>query len=121
VPGDRIVGLRQRGVGVGVHSIDCQTLADGADADWLDLSWGDHNTGAVTRLRCVLYNRPGTLAEVTGIFAKNHANIVYLEMSQRDDLFGTYDVELEVLDLAHLTRIISSLRASEAVVQADRN
>ena len=121
VPGDRIVGLRRRGVGVEVHSIDCMTLADGVDADWLDLSWGDRNTGAIGRLRCVLYNRPGTLAEVTGIFASNHANIVYLEMSQRDDLFGTYDVELEVLDLAHLTRIVSSLRASEAVAQADRN
>ena len=121
VPGDRIVGLRKRGVGVEVHAIDCVTLADGIDADWLDLSWGDHNTGAVGRLRCVLYNRPGTLAEMTGIFAKNHANIVYLEMSQRDDLFGTYDIELEVLDLAHLTRIVSSLRASEAVAQADRN
>ena len=82
---------------------------------------GERNTGAICRLRCVLYNRPGTLAEVTGIFAKNHANIVYLEMSQRDELFGTYDVELEVLDLAHLTRIVSSLRASEAVAQADRN
>ncbi len=121
LPGDRIVGLRQRGVGVEVHAIDCLTLADGIDADWLDLSWGDGNTGAVGRLRAILYNRPGTLAEVTGIFARNHANIVYLEMSQRDDMFGTYDVELEVLDLAHLTRIISSLRASEAVVQADRN
>jgi GTP pyrophosphokinase len=121
VPGDRIVGLRKRGVGVEVHAIDCMTLADGIDADWLDLSWGDANTGAVGRLRCVLYNRPGTLAEVTGIFARNHSNIVYLEMSQRDDLFGTYDVELEVLDLAHLTRIVSSLRACEAVAQADRN
>ncbi|MDP9056088.1 MAG: bifunctional (p)ppGpp synthetase/guanosine-3',5'-bis(diphosphate) 3'-pyrophosphohydrolase [Pseudomonadota bacterium] len=121
VPGDRIVGLRKLGKGVEVHAIDCMTLADGIDADWLDLSWGDDNTGAVGRLRCVLYNRPGTLAEMTGIFARNHANIVYLEMSQRDDLFGTYDVELEVLDLAHLTRIVSSLRACEAVAQADRN
>jgi len=121
VPGDRIVGLRKHGKGVEVHAIDCMTLADGIDADWLDLSWGDGNTGAVGRLRCVLYNRPGTLAEMTGIFARNHANIVYLEMSQRDDLFGTYDIELEVMDLAHLTRIVSSLRASEAVAQADRN
>jgi guanosine-3',5'-bis(diphosphate) 3'-pyrophosphohydrolase len=121
VPGDRIVGLRQRGVGVEVHSIDCMTLANGIDADWIDLSWGEQNSGAVGRLRCLLYNRPGTLAEVTGIFAKNQANIIHLEMSQRDDLFGTYDVDIEVRDLAHLTRIVSSLRASEAVAQADRN
>ncbi|MDE2404772.1 MAG: bifunctional (p)ppGpp synthetase/guanosine-3',5'-bis(diphosphate) 3'-pyrophosphohydrolase [Sphingomonadales bacterium] len=120
VPGDRIVGIRQPGKGVEVHAIDCLNLANGVDADWLDLSWGERTTGAVGRLRCVLYNRPGTLAEVTGIFARNNANIVQLHMSQRDDLFGTYEVDLEVDDLAHLTRIVSSLRASEAVAEAER-
>jgi len=120
VPGDRIVGVRLPGIGVEVHAIDCHTLASGVDADWLDLSWGERTTGAVGRLRFVLYNRPGTLAEVTGIFARNRANIVHLQMTQRDELFGGYEIDLEVDDLAHLTRIVSSLRASEAVAQADR-
>ncbi len=120
VPGDRIVGLRQPDKGVEVHSIDCMTLASGTDTDWLDLSWGERTTGAIGRLRVVLYNRPGTLAEATGIFAGNRANIVSLEMTQRDELFGGYEVDLEVSDLAHLTRIVSALRASDAVAQADR-
>ena len=120
VPGDRIVGLRQPGKGVEVHTIDCMSLANGVDADWLDLSWGERSTGAVGRLRIVLYNRPGTLAEVTAIFANNRANVTDLHMIQRDDPFGTYEVDLEVKDVAHLTRIISSLRASEAVAEAER-
>ena len=120
MPGDRIVGLKVAGVGVEVHAIDCLTLANGVDADWLDLSWGERTTGAVGRLRFVLYNRTGTLAEVTGIFAKSRANIVHLQMTGRDDLFGTYEVDLEVDDLAHLTRIVSSLRACEAVATAER-
>ncbi len=120
VPGDRIVGLKQPGLGVEVHAIDCLALADGIDADWIDLSWGERSTGAVGRLRALLYNRPGTLAEVTGIFAGNRANIIQLEMVNRDSLFGTYEVDLEVTDLAHLTRIISSLRASESVAEAER-
>jgi GTP pyrophosphokinase len=120
VPGDRIVGLRQKGKGVEVHAIDCLTLANGVDSDWLDLSWGERSTGAVGRIRTVLYNRPGTLAEMTGIFAANRANIVFLKMAQRDERFGTYDVDLEVSDLAHLTRIVSALRASDAVAQAER-
>ena len=120
VPGDRIVGIRQPDKGVEVHSIDCMTLASGTDTDWLDLSWGERTTGAIGRLRMVLYNRPGTLAEATGIFAGNRANIVSLEMTQRDELFGGYEVDLEVSDLAHLTRIVSALRASDAVAQAER-
>lgn len=120
VPGDRIVGLRRPGEGVEVHAIDCLRLADGIDADWLDLSWGERSTGAIGQIRCVLYNRTGTLAEMTGIFANARANIVRLEMTSRDDLFGTYEVDIEVSDLAHLTRIVSALRASEAVATADR-
>jgi guanosine-3',5'-bis(diphosphate) 3'-pyrophosphohydrolase len=120
VPGDRIVGLRHPGTGVEVHAIDCLKLADGVDADWIDLSWGERTTGAIGRLRVVLYNRPGTLAEATGIFAGNRANIIQLEMQGRDDLFGTYEVDLEVNDLAHLTRIVSALRASDAVAEAER-
>jgi GTP pyrophosphokinase len=120
VPGDRIVGIRVPDKGVEVHAIDCLTLASGVDADWLDLSWGDRTTGAIGRLRIVLYNRPGTLAEAAGIFAGNRANIAALENSSRDQLFSTYEVDLEVKDLAHLTRIISSLRASDAVAEAER-
>ena len=68
----------------------------------------------------VLYNRPGTLAEATGIFAGNRANIIHLESTGRDDLFGSYEIDLEVNDLAHLTRIVSALRASDAVAEAER-
>ena len=106
--------------GVEVHAIDCMALASGVDADWLDLSWGDRTTGAVGRIRMVLHNRPGTLAEAAGIFAGNRANISQLENSSRDELFSTYEVDLEVSDLAHLTRIVSSLRASDAVAEAER-
>ena len=120
VPGDRIVGLRRLGQGVTVHAIDCLSLASGIDADWIDLSWDARTDGAIGRLRAELYNRPGTLAEMAGIFAKNHANVVNLEMTQRENPFHTYEVDLEVRDLAHLTRIVSALRASDAVAQADR-
>ncbi|MBO0749237.1 MAG: bifunctional (p)ppGpp synthetase/guanosine-3',5'-bis(diphosphate) 3'-pyrophosphohydrolase [Porphyrobacter sp.] len=120
LPGDRIIGLRNPGVGVEVHAIDCLRLANGVDADWVDLSWGERSKGAVGRLRIVLYHRPGTLAEMAAIFAQNHANVINLQLTQRDDPFHTYDVDLEVQDLAHLTRIVSALRASEAVAEAER-
>jgi len=120
VPGDRIVGLRQPGKGVEVHAIDCLSLANGIDADWVDLQWDARTDGATGRIRAVLYNRPGTLAEMAGIFAGSKANVVNLQMTQRDDPFHTYEVDLEVRDLAHLTRILSALRASDAVAQAER-
>ena len=120
VPGDRIVGLRKPNEGVEVHTIDCHQLASGIDHDWLDLSWGKRSRGAVGRLRVTLYDRPGTLADMAGIFAKNVVNVKSLEQVQLDHPFTTYEVDLEVQDLAHVTRILSALRASDSVAQAER-
>ncbi|MFL0355787.1 RelA/SpoT family protein [Erythrobacter sp. GH1-10] len=120
VPGDRIVGLRRKGETVLVHTIDCLELANGVDTDWLDLSWGKRSHGAVGRLSVTLYDRPGTLAEMAGIFAQNKINVTSLAQTQLDHPFTTYEIDAEVQDLAHLSRILSALRASDAVAQAER-
>ena len=120
VPGDRIVGLRRKNDTVLVHAIDCLELADGVDSDWLDLNWGKRSHGAVGRLAVTLYDRPGTLAEMAGIFAQNKINLTSLIQTQLDHPFTTYEIDAEVQDLAHLTRILSALRASDAVAQAER-
>ena len=120
VPGDRIVGLRKKGEGVEVHAIDCLKLASGIDSDWLDLSWGKRSQGALGRMRVTIYDRPGTLAEMAGIFAQNVANVKTLEQVENDAPFASYEIDAEVQDLAHLTRILSALRASDAVAQAER-
>jgi GTP pyrophosphokinase len=120
VPGDRIVGLRRKGEPVLVHAITCLELASGVDSDWLDLSWGRRSHGAVGMLRVTLYDRLGTLAEMAGIFAKNKANVISLDQTQLEHPFTTYEITADVQDLAHLSRILSALRASDAVAQAER-
>jgi len=120
VPGDRIVGIRRKGETVLVHAIDCLELASGVDNDWIDLAWGNRSVGAVGQLSVTLYDRPGTLAEMAGIFAQNKANVTSLVQTQLDHPFTSYDIEIEVQDLAHLNRILSALRASDAVAQAER-
>lgn len=120
VPGDRIVGLRISGQPVEVHTIDCDSLASGVDADWIDLSWGKGSDGGTAKLRLTLHNRPGMLAEVSGIFGYHKANIINLQIAARDQQFHSFDITVEVRDLQHLMRIISALRASEAVAQAER-
>ena len=120
IPGDRIVGLRLPDQPVEVHTIECDRLASGIDADWVDLSWGQGSDGAFARLRVIIHNRPGTLGEIAGIFGFHKANIINLKMTARDKEFHTFEVDLEVHDKTHLMRIISALRASEAVATADR-
>jgi RelA/SpoT family (p)ppGpp synthetase len=120
VPGDRIIGLRRPDEAIEVHVIDCPRLADGADADWLDLAWGDGSDGGAARLHVVVRNQPGALAVVAGIFGANEANILNLKMENRDTSFHSFIVDLEVRDLQHLTRIVAALRAADAVSKAER-
>jgi GTP pyrophosphokinase len=103
-----------------VHAIDCLELASGVDSDWIDLAWGNRSVGAVGQLSVTIYDRLGTLAEMAGIFAQNKANVTTLSQAHIDHPFVTYNIEVEVQDVAHLNRILSALRASDAVAQADR-
>ncbi|MCE2828993.1 MAG: bifunctional (p)ppGpp synthetase/guanosine-3',5'-bis(diphosphate) 3'-pyrophosphohydrolase [Sphingomonadales bacterium] len=120
VPGDRIVGIRRVDRPVEVHTIHCARLDSITDADWVDLSWGQGSDGGAARLRVIIHNRPGMLAEMAGIFGYHKANIINLRLTARDASFHTFEADLEVHDLQHLMRILSALRASDAVAQADR-
>jgi GTP diphosphokinase / guanosine-3',5'-bis(diphosphate) 3'-diphosphatase len=120
VPGDRIVGLRREDEAIIIHTIDCPSLADGVDADWMDIAWGDGSDGGTARVNVIVNNQPGSLATIAGIFASHKANIVNLKLEARDTTFHTYVADLEVHGLSHLTKIVAALRAADAVVQADR-
>jgi GTP diphosphokinase / guanosine-3',5'-bis(diphosphate) 3'-diphosphatase len=122
IPGDRIVGIRRPGTGIEVHSIDCPTLEDSStdSGEWLDLAWGAETDSAVAQLTAVVKNQPGSLAAVTGILAHHAANIVNLTLRDRDREFHTFVIDLEVDSLAHLTGILSALRATQAVVSVAR-
>lgn len=121
VPGDRIVGLARPDKGIEIHAIDCDSLASGEDADWIDVRWQRDSEGGTARLMVVVRNEPGTLSEMTGIIARAGANIVNLRLSSREGGFHAFDMAIEVKDVQHLMSIISSLRASDAVVSADRS
>ena len=120
IPGDRLVGLRRPDEMIEVHTIDCHSLADGVDADWLDLAWGDGTDGAAARLQVVLKNEPGALAVMAGIFGTQKANILNLRLDARDSSFHNFTIDLEVRDLPHLMKILAALRAADAVIQATR-
>jgi GTP pyrophosphokinase len=120
VPGDRIVGIRRTGEPIEVHTIDCPSLESGQDADWVDLAWDAKSKGGTARLSIIVKNQPGALAAVANIFGANKANILNLQLVNREGPFHTDVIDLEVQDAAHLMRILSALRSIEIVVQADR-
>ena len=86
--GDQIVGIVTAGIGVSVHTIDCETLSSYADSPerWLDISWENSSGGrqnSTTRISVTLKNQPGSLGKVTTIIAKNNGNISNINFTTR--------------------------------------
>jgi GTP diphosphokinase / guanosine-3',5'-bis(diphosphate) 3'-diphosphatase len=125
IPGDRIVALRTVGHGYDVHTIDCPTLESVSDQPerWVDVAWlpdGESPDVFPSALQVVAQNEPGSLATVTGIVARNEANISNIRLVHRDEHFHTFVIDVEVSDLAHLTNIVAALRATKSVSSVDR-
>jgi GTP diphosphokinase / guanosine-3',5'-bis(diphosphate) 3'-diphosphatase len=120
VPGDRIVGIRRPGEGIEVHAITCPQLAEVSDADWVDLQWGEKATGGVARINVTLKNEPGALGLIATLIGSHRANILGIRLDNRDTTFHTNTIDLEVRNAQHLMRLLSALRATEAVSSAER-
>lgn len=124
LPGDRIVGILQPEIGVEVHTIDCDTLADfDEDKDrWVDLDWTPEaeKATAMSRVLVTVVHEAGVLAEIAQIVGENNGNITDVSTLNRSTDFFDMRLDIEVLDAKHLSHIIAALRASRSVVKAKR-
>lgn len=125
LPGDRIVGIVTTGKGVAIHTIDCKLLEKYADEPerWLDVSWGDAATDTphIGRLKVMLNNEPGALAELSNLVARNNGNIANLNIVYRTISYFEILVDIEVKDLKHLTDIIAAMKASKVISYVSRS
>lgn len=124
LPGDRIVGIREPGKGVSVHTIDCESLKEFGDASdrWIDISWDtDRDKDAhIGRLLLTVTNEPGALGTLSTVIAKNNGNINNLRFTKRSADFFEMVVDIEVSGVKHLTNIIAALRAMPAINAVNR-
>ena len=123
--GDSIVGIVTAGIGVAVHTIDCDTLISYQDTPdrWLNISWDNQNnleTVSNSRIVVVLFNKPGSLGKVTTVIAKNNGNISNILFSVRKPDFFEIIIDIEVRDANHLQNIIAALRMEKEVSSLER-
>ncbi len=123
--GDSIVGIVTAGIGVTVHTLDCDTLTSYQDAPdrWLNISWDNQSnleTVSNARIVVVLFNKPGSLGKVTTVIAKNNGNISNILFSVRKPDFFEIIIDIEVRDSNHLQNIIAALRMEKEVSSLER-
>ncbi len=128
--GDRIVGIVTTGKGVTIHTSECPTLESFAATPerFIDVAWepsaftrvlgkGEGHTG---RVSVIASNESSVLPAVTNAIAKQDGAIASLRIVNRQADFFEMLVDVEVRDLAHLSRVIAGLRAASGVHQVER-
>jgi len=123
--GDNIVGIVTAGIGVSVHTVECETLTSYSDSPerWLDIAWENANNlqqQSTSRIKVILQNQPGSLGKVTSIIAKNNGNISNINFSTRKKDFFEIIIDIEVRDIGHLSNIIAALRLITEVSSLNR-
>ena len=125
ITGDNIVGIVTAGLGVSVHTVDCDTLHSYSDSPerWLDISWEKDNKNdqlLITRIKIILTNKAGSLGKVTTIIAKNNGNISNINFTNRKTDFFEIIIDIEVRNKNHLNNIIAALRLLSEISSLER-
>ena len=123
IKGEPIVGYVTRGKGVAVHSKTCpnvENLMYEAERR-IDVEWAkaDEATYAV-RLTIHTDDRPGLLAELTGILSDDNTNISSVEASTQTGRGAMIEMTLEVQNMKQLERILAGMRRISGVRDVER-
>lgn len=125
IPGDRIVGLREPGKGLVVHTIYCAQIAKYDDRPdlWIDLQWTElakSGVRAIGRISVNAADHKGVLAQQCSVVAQAGGNIRGVATHAHEPGFMELIFDIEVEDLRHLEQIKAALRALAVVERVER-
>ena len=122
VRGEEIIGYITRGKGIAVHAKHCSNVQNlFYDADRrIDVEWmGPKYALYPVKLALWTEDRQGMLADVTATIAGVHSNIQNIEARTGENR-ANIDVTVDIVDIEHMEKIISSLKKIEGVYQVER-
>jgi guanosine-3',5'-bis(diphosphate) 3'-pyrophosphohydrolase len=125
VRGEEIVGYITRGKGVAVHARRCTNVQQlmvnperVVEVEWADAGAGE--AAYAVKLLAVTENRTGMIADVTNAIKDIKTNIRASNASVSEDDRGRIEVTVEVFDLKHLDKVMSSIRKVPGVLDVER-
>ncbi|HST52699.1 MAG TPA: bifunctional (p)ppGpp synthetase/guanosine-3',5'-bis(diphosphate) 3'-pyrophosphohydrolase [Pyrinomonadaceae bacterium] len=125
VRGEDIVGYITRGKGVTVHARRCtnvQSLMVNPERV-VEVEWAgadDAQASYAVKILAVTENRTGMIADVTNAIKDIKTNIRSSNASVAPDERGRIEVTVEVFDLKHLDKVMSSIRKVPGVLDVER-
>ena len=123
LPGDEIVGYITRGRGVSVHRSDCPNINEFVDNTnrLIDVEWYQSNkTEYSVNIEILANDRNGLVADITGAVndAKGKINAIMARLTQ--DRVVVVNIEIQLQDVDHLTKVLKALRKVDSVFEVRR-
>ena len=113
IPGDPIVGFSSAGRGIVIHYRSCKNIAEyrNQPEKWIDVEWEENiNRDFVTTVRMYATNQRGVLATVAAAISEQEANIINVDIEDKDDRDTLLVFEIEVRNRQHLAQVIKRIR-----------
>ncbi len=123
IPGDKILGFVTAGRGIVVHDQSCPNVAEYRNhpEKWIDVVWENNiKSNFQANLTVEVTNQRGMLAKLASTISEEEANIVHIEMKDRDDRYTTLKFIIEVKDRIHLAQIMRKVRIIKNVARITR-
>ena len=123
ISGDQIVGHISSGRGLVVHRTECRNIRYMRDdpEKCIYLEWSDVMDDEFTvMLKLEVASHRGIIASLATTVSATGANILRIDMGEKEGQLATVDMEIAVTDRIHLARAIKKLRALRAVSRVIR-
>ena len=124
IPGDPIHGFITSGRGIVVHRQSCKNIAEyqNDQEKWVHVEWEpDVKRDFSVRIRMYASNQRGVLATVSSAISDTDANIVNVEMKDRDDRYTLLRFIIEVQNRRHLADVLRRIRTLKSISQISRS
>jgi guanosine-3',5'-bis(diphosphate) 3'-pyrophosphohydrolase len=123
IPGDPIVGFSSAGRGIVIHYRSCKNIAEfrNQPEKWIDVEWEENiQRDFATQIRMYATNQRGVLATVAAAISEQEANIINVEIEDKDDRDTLLSFDLEVRDRKHLAQVIRRIRRIKHISHISR-
>ena len=123
--GDSVVSYISEGKGLIVHQESCEELSriDIEKSKLINATWekiSPRRRSFIARINVIIKNKIGTLGVLSSLLGNSKSNIRNLNISERNVDFFKINLEIDVKDVEHLSKVIASLRSSEFIVNVSR-
>jgi GTP pyrophosphokinase len=126
IPGDEISGFVTQSRGIMIHRSDCRYLLASQDKipeKILAVSWTNHvNKHYLIDLAIRAYDRKGLLSDITSLMSQEKVSVTALNTKVNlKQLEVKIDIQVELSNLANLSRIINLIEQLANVISVQRN